>query len=131
LVVRYLNIDKFFIVTEAGNVSLFSKLKKQYNPEEIPPQSEFKLGSNGPKFSDGLPKSLSSSGMTDIATPVLNRRSADRSLEMMPTEEEDPATEPALSLTRFYPVRAWGKPYFLLRVNSKVFLIVRLFLSTP
>lgn len=81
MVVRYLYTAKNLIVTEAGNVSFFSKLKKQDNPEEISPKSEFELDSNGSEFSDGLPESLSSSGMTDTVSSATNRRSSDRSLE--------------------------------------------------
>ena len=81
MVVRYLNTSTQSIDTEDGNVSIFSKLKKQDNPEEIPPKPEFEVDSNGSEFSDDLSESLSSSGLTDTSSSALNRRSSDRSLE--------------------------------------------------
>ena len=61
-------------------MSIFSKLKKQDNPEEIPPNSESPADSNGSEFSEDPSERLSSICSPDTDAPALNRRAVDKTL---------------------------------------------------
>jgi len=62
-------------------VSIFSRLKKKDEPEEISPKSEFSVDSNGAEFSDEPLESLPEDGSTDTDEPIPKRRLTDKFLD--------------------------------------------------